>query len=289
MTATLKGPAVVGGRTRARRLIRALRTRCGVVTGDTDVMQKMQPLERTRLVDEVTRRLRDMIIFGQLPPGTQLLQIELAAQLGVSRTPLREAIRLLENDGLVRISNGNRTVEVVRITPDELEEMFQIREPIDGLAARLAAQHGLSHQIRDLLERQLVEMEQNADPYDPARRVEAHSRFHSLIAEHCGNSRMQAFLQLIRVSSAALFVPYVTDPKDASLVLDGGKVVTQQDAMNQAHAQHREIFNAIVARKPDEAERAACRHIASTLRAVRRLEHWHLSNGLGAPVPSPAH
>jgi GntR family transcriptional regulator of vanillate catabolism len=253
-------------------------------TPTTGAVQRMQPLGRTRLVDEVTHRLRDMIIYGDLPPGTQLLQTELAARLGVSRTPLREAFRLLESDGMVRISNGNRTIEVVRITADELEEMFQIREPIDGLAARLAAQRGLSDEVSALLEHQLEEMEQTTDPYDPARRVEAHTRFHSMIAEHCGNSRMTAFLQLIRVSSASLFVPFVTDPKDASLVLDSGDVITHEAAMLSAQAQHRDIYNAIVARRPADAERAARHHIRRTLAAVRRLEDWHQFNRFGMPV-----
>jgi GntR family transcriptional regulator of vanillate catabolism len=236
--------------------------------------RELQPLERVRLVDEVTRQLRDLIISGQLPPGTPLLQTELARELGVSRTPLREAFRLLEYDGLVRISNGNRTIEVVRITADELEEMYQIREVIDGLAARLAAKNGISDEVRDTLLALLAEMEETAHSYDPGRRVDVHARFHSLIAESCGNKRLGSFLQLIRVSSAALFIPYVTDPSHASLTLDDGQLLTQEVAMEGAHQQHREIFTAIVAGDAREAEAAARRHIRRTLKGVRRLDEW---------------
>lgn len=83
----------------------------------------IRPLQRTRLVDRVTERPRDMIVNGELEPGRPLLQVRLPERLGVSRTPLREAFRNLQRDGLVRVMNGNQTVEVVEMTPTELVEM----------------------------------------------------------------------------------------------------------------------------------------------------------------------
>src|SRR4051794_28051850 len=97
-----------------------------------------------RLVDEVVSRLRDNIIDGTIPAGSRLPQVALAEQLGVSRTPLREALRVLESEGLLRTADNNRTVEVVQVTPDDLRDMYELREVIDGLAARLAAGKGLS-------------------------------------------------------------------------------------------------------------------------------------------------
>src|SRR5438093_10908651 len=106
-------------------------------------LHALKPFERTRLVDEVTDRLRSLILDGTLPPGQPLLQISLSEQLGVSRTPLREALRVLENEGFVRISNGNNTLEVVELSPQEMVEMYELREVVDGLAARLAAKRGI--------------------------------------------------------------------------------------------------------------------------------------------------
>jgi GntR family transcriptional regulator of vanillate catabolism len=232
-----------------------------------------QTLRRTRLVDEVTAQLRDMIVSGELPAGTQLLQIDLAEQLGVSRTPLREAFRILENDGLVRSSNRNRTIEVVTIGASELREMYELREVIDGLAARLAAQKGVSKETEAELRRLLDEMEASTKPYDPARRIDAHARFHSAIAEASGNERVQSFLPLIRVSSAALYLPFINDPSAVALV-DEGRLLTHQEAMERAQTAHERIVDAIVSGPPRRAEMAARGHIASTLRWVERLDEW---------------
>src|SRR6266545_3240375 len=110
---------------------------------------------RTRLVDEVITHLRQLILDQELPPGTALLQTELAERLGVSRTPLREAFRILEREGLVKVANGNRTIEVARFGPVDLRELYEAREVIDGLAARLQARQGLTggldRELRGLL------------------------------------------------------------------------------------------------------------------------------------------
>jgi len=87
------------------------------------VTSTLNVLNRPRLVDDVVRVLREKIIRGELPAGTQLLQIDLASQLGVSRTPLREAFRTLENDGYLKPSNNHRTVEVVTSTAAEMRDM----------------------------------------------------------------------------------------------------------------------------------------------------------------------
>src|SRR4051794_28938698 len=156
--------------------------------------------ERTRLVDEVTIQLRELILNGEIPPGSQLLQLELAEKLGVSRTPLREAFRILERDGLVRISNGNRTVEVVKWTPEEIREMYEIREVVDGLAARLAARNGLSKELDRELTSLLKVMEKAVEAGREDQHLPAHVRFHAAIAESCGNSRVEALLPLVRMT-----------------------------------------------------------------------------------------
>src|SRR4029453_5215247 len=99
--------------------------------------------ERPRLVDDVTNRLRQMIVDGTLSAGQPLLQIELSKKLGVTRPPLRGAFRVLEHEGFVRATNGNNTLEVIGLSNEEMTEIYQYREVIDGLAARLAAKRGI--------------------------------------------------------------------------------------------------------------------------------------------------
>lgn len=228
---------------------------------------------RPRLVDDVVHVLREKIFRGELPAGTQLLQIDLAAALGVSRTPLREAFRILENDGLVRTSNNNRTVEVVTITSADLQDMYQIREVVDGLAARLAGQRRLPPDAATEARRLLDEMAASCKPYDPVRRTEAHAEFHTLFVLHSGNDRLRALIPLIRASSAALYLPFINDPGAVELV-NKGKLTTHAELLDESQHSHGEILEAVLAGDGAAAEKAARAHIARTLSCVDLLDDW---------------
>lgn len=231
-----------------------------------DTSNRMALLRRTpRLVDEVINRLRESIVDGTLPAGTPLPQVALAAQLGVSRTPLREALRVLDSEGLVRSSDGNRTVEVVQIGPEDLREMYELREVIDGLAARLAARDGLPAQEEQRARRLLKEMADSSDPYDPVRRNRAHAEFHELFALASGNAKVQSFASLIRTSSAMLYLPQVRETAAANLAAANPEN-TYKEFLDEAQAQHKDILDAVVERKPNVAEVEARRHIQRTLR-----------------------
>jgi GntR family transcriptional regulator of vanillate catabolism len=224
-------------------------------------------------VDDVVRVLREKIIRGELPAGTQLLQIDLANQLGVSRTPLREAFRILESDGYLRTSNNNRTVEVVTFTAAEMRDMYEIREVIDGLAARLTATRGLARDAEQNARRLLAEMARTSKPYDPLRRVEAHAAFHSLFLEHSGNSRLRGLIPLIRASSAAVFLPFIDNPEGVELTV-GGRVLTYKQMLDESQDSHVAILDAVLEGKGSKAETAARNHIARTLSVVDRFDEW---------------
>ena len=101
---------------------------------ETDII----PIRRIRLVDEATRLIREMILNGKLSPGVRLRQADLANQLGISRTPLRESLMKLEQEGLIgRLPRGGLTV--VELEFAEAIELYEIREMLDGLAAALTA------------------------------------------------------------------------------------------------------------------------------------------------------
>ena len=106
----------------------------------------------------------------------------------VSRPTLREAFRILEREGLVKVANGNRTIEVARFGAAELRDLYEVREVIDGLAARLLARNGLSEEVDEELRGLLAEMDTTAEPFQPSRWFEAHLGFHVRIATCCGNS-----------------------------------------------------------------------------------------------------
>lgn len=246
-------------------------------------------------MDDVVRVLREKIIRGELPAGTQLLQIDLANQLGVSRTPLREAFRILENDGYLRTSNNNRTVEVVTFTAAEMRDMYEIREVIDGLAARLTATRGLSPEAKKEARRLLAEMASTTKPHDPLRRVEAHAAFHSFFLEQSGNGRLSGLTPLIRASSAAVFLPFIDNPEGVQLTV-GARVTTYKQLLDESQDSHIAILDAVLAGKASQAETAARKHIGRTLSVVDRFDEWrkeiadvasHEHDHDPAPTPPP--
>jgi GntR family transcriptional regulator, vanillate catabolism transcriptional regulator len=228
---------------------------------------------RPRLVDDIVLTLREMIISEALRPGTQLLQIELAERLGVSRTPLRESFRILEHEGLIRTANNNRTVEVVPITSEDLRQMYQVREVIDGLAARLITKMVPSTELLDQLRDKVRVMKEARHPYNPAQRVQAHTEFHTLIAEHAGNPKLLTYLPMIRTSSASLYLPFINNPEATKLV-DNGKLVSHEELFDRTDRDHLAIVEAIKSGNARSAEAVARRHIRVTLRNIGQLDEW---------------
>ena len=222
------------------------------VDGELD----LRSVGRRRLVDDVISHLRQLILDQELPPGTALLQTELAEKLGVSRTPLREAFRILEREGLVKVANGNRTIEVARFGAAELRELYEVREVIDGLAARLLARNGLSEELDGELRTLLTVMDET-EPFQPSRWFEAHLGFHVRIATCCGNSQLHSMLNLIRMTTLSLHGP-LHDRAELAV----GEL---EEILRVAQEQHYAIYESIRSGDERSAESHARRHIRATL------------------------
>jgi GntR family transcriptional regulator of vanillate catabolism len=221
---------------------------------------KLKPFERTRLVDEVTDRLRSLILDGTLPPGQQLLQITLSEQLGVSRTPLREALRVLENEGFVRIVNGNNTLEVIDLSPEDMIELYELREVIDGLAARLAAKRGIDKGTSKELRAALDDMRAATEPFDATRRAAAHARFHALLAEASGNRHVIAQSPMIRLTAQMLARRLSQYRKD--------EPTYSAETLEEGEDDHLAVIEAIEAGDARGAEASARRHIRKTIKSL---------------------
>ena len=222
----------------------------------------LQVMQRSRIVDEVVYRLRESILDHSIEPGARLVQAELASRMGVSRTPLREALRLLEQDGLVCVSDGNRTVEVVRLSRRDLIDLYAIREVLDGLAARTMADRGFDDQTQAMLAEFVGAIELAGAPFRGHEYFITHVRFHATIMERCGNGRLASQLPLVRMTAASLrdsFPKFVTENSRTS-------AAAARETAHAAHQEHLRIYEAIVRRDPEEAERAARAHIASAAR-----------------------
>lgn len=198
--------------------------------------------------DRVYARLRSAIVKRYIGPGKQLVEESLARQLGVSRTPVRAAIRRLVYDGFVEVV-PHRGAFVIRPTRREIEDAFAVRIGLERMAARLAAGFVSPEDLACLDE--LIEEEAVTFGY---RNVEAYYRvndaFHLKLAEASGNRTLRKFVAdvLARVNIyLILFDPFM------------------RLEVNPSPEQHRDIVNALRRRDPAGAEEAVRRHLENTL------------------------
>lgn len=206
---------------------------------------------RVRLVDEVARVLRQRIYGGIYPPGELLRQVQLSEDLNVSRTPLREALRMLQSEGLVK-AEGVRGVSVVRPDPLRLLNAYALREMLDGLAARQAAERASAQahaRLDPLIEHQLGTL----DPWSPSDYTRFNIEFHQAIIELADNEFLNAQLPLVRLTST-VFAPAVLVCKDRA---------------HPAIAEHRRVVDAIASGDAELAEKIAREHIRRTVDCLR--------------------
>jgi DNA-binding GntR family transcriptional regulator len=224
----------------------------------TDVDSAKSPAprweRRSRLVDEVADELRARIYDGQYSAGTVIHQENLSLELGISRTPLREAIRMLEQEGLL-VAEPGRAARVVSGSRKTLLDAYELRSVIDGLAARLATKEITESQIEEL-QTVMSQQEASLEPWVPAEYTRLNIRFHELIIQSTGNQFLIAELVLLRMT-AQIFNPFVG--------------VSKSVAVN-AVQQHHQILDAITDRDPQRAELLARGHIETTLGRLREQD-----------------
>lgn len=126
------------------------------------------PIARLSLHDAIVARVRDMIIEGELAPGTRIHEGNLGTRLGVSRTPLREALKFLASEGLVELSPGRGAV-VRQFSPKDVHDSLVVLGSLEGLAGRLACENATDAEIREVrqLHDRMMEMYEKRDrlPY----------------------------------------------------------------------------------------------------------------------------
>lgn len=162
----------------------------------TQDTEGFEPLDREGLVQRVVRRLSKAIVSGQLSPGERLSESVVARQLGVSRAPVREAARLLENSGLVTYL-PNRGFFVRRFSARELDDLYEFRLVIETAALRRLMRQGLDG-TDAALERQIAQMRRvAADGSDMLTQVEADMEFHRLLCHGSENPRFLTVFEQI--------------------------------------------------------------------------------------------
>jgi DNA-binding GntR family transcriptional regulator len=205
-------------------------------------MQNSTLFTRPTLVrNEVYEHLKLEILSGSLEAGTRLAEIPLSERLGVSRTPVREAIQRLVQDGLVLLEAG-KGAKVRGISSHEIEEIYAVREVLDGLAARLAATNRKTADLK-AMKTALHDLE-NAAANDYNAQINADLEFHRAVAVASCNSTLE-----LTLSSLAQQVARV-------------KLLTREYNQNAfTKAAHSRIFAAIEEKDPNTAEIAARDHV----------------------------
>jgi len=148
------------------------------------------------LREVISETLREAIVSGTLKPGERLMEIQLAEELGVSRTPVREAIRKLELEGFV-VMIPRRGTYVADLSIKDVNEVFEIRTALDILAAGLAVER-ITEEELEQLERVLVEIGEYIEQNDIEKIVAADSRYHDILYRASRNDRLVGIINNLR-------------------------------------------------------------------------------------------
>ncbi len=212
--------------------------------------ERKTPKTHGSRADEVRENLIQAIRSGRYSPGERIRETEVADWLSVSRTPVREAFRRLETEGLL-IFESWRGAIIADLNRQQISELYAMREILEGAAAKLAARHIDDAEI-DLLE---VLLEKSDGENDPGKLAELNRQFHGAIHDSAHNRYLSQTLEQLRNSLALL----------------KGTTYSVPGRADEVTAEHQAIVAAIRARKPDAAETAAREHIAAAQKARLRL------------------
>ena len=209
--------------------------------------------------DYAYAELRDRIISGELPSGLAIPQAQIAEEIGVSTTPLREAVRRLAAEGFIHLT-AHRDARVVEATADEARHLYEVRESVDPLAASLAAEHRTAADIE-----RIQAAEQTMRPLDGNANIEslqAHREFHRSIYEASKNPLLIDILERLWDKADRYRLIGLRDRGDSS------------DDTARVAAEHQEIAEAVIDGDAQRAAAAMRGHIAGSLgrRAIVALE-----------------
>ncbi|MCU0486136.1 MAG: GntR family transcriptional regulator [Anaerolineales bacterium] len=204
-------------------------------------------LQHRTVADAIYWTLRDAIRRGLLPPGSRLIENNIATALSISRTPVREAMRRLQSEQLLEKA-PSRGLVVPMLTLDDLLDIYEIDEVLFGLIARKAAQH-MSPSELELVEDYLLSIEQAIAEGDLEKVMVASSDFHNMIAYGCKNERLYTIYNQIDGSPRLRLFEHAPE--------------RTTDALEE----HRALYEAIAARDGNQAEQIARQHVRNALRA----------------------
>jgi DNA-binding GntR family transcriptional regulator len=206
-----------------------------------------RPLAAVR--ERVREQLREHIVSGRLRPGDRLVERDLAEQFGVSRVPVREAIRTLESEGLVVVESPRRMV-VRTLSRIDVEELFDVREALEVLACGLAAQRADQQDLRRL-ERLLADTAHATEAGRLSQVADCHAQFHEQIIALARNGLLSTMLHPLESRLRWLF--------------------RQNEDWTRLLHEHERLFAAIASGDPERARECSLRHVRENRALALRL------------------
>ena len=203
------------------------------------------------LYEDVAERLREQIFSHELAPGSWLDEQSLAIAFGISRTPMREAIKVLASEGLVTIKM-NKGAYVTEVDRRDLEQIFTVLSLLEGQAAKETAIKASEAQLTQL-DNLHHRLEKAAADRDTDQFFDINVKFHDLIQEIAGNKWMNGVIEDLR----------------KVLKLQRRDSLTRSGRLLSSLVEHREILQAILKRDPQASEQAMRKHLARGLEATK--------------------
>lgn len=205
------------------------------------------------LRDVVFNTLREAILKGDLKPGERLMELQLASQLGVSRTPIREAIRMLEQEGLA-VTVPRKGAEVAKMTLKGMEDVLEIREALDILACQLACTRITTEQLA-LLEEKKIAFEKSLKSKNVKEIAETDVAFHDVIYQATGNPKLVNMLNNLREQIYRYRVEYLKREENYPTLIK----------------EHNEIYTSLVERNVANVTASIREHVVNQAIAVKEV------------------
>ncbi|NBI06239.1 GntR family transcriptional regulator [Senegalia massiliensis] len=219
-----------------------------------DEIKKLDLHDYKPLREIVFEHLRESIILGKMAPGERLMEIQLAEELGVSRTPVREAIRKLELEGLV-IMIPRKGAYVSEVSLKDIKEALEIRVSLEGLGAYLAAERIEDDELKQLIKKH-EELKGYADKKDVEGILKKDEELHKIIFNAARNSKLIEMVDSLKEQVQRFRVSYVSSHSQAA----------------ELYKEHKKIIDAIVNRDKSKAKKYAEEHIEISKKHI--VEHF---------------
>ena len=203
---------------------------------------------------QVFDKIRSDILKGRYQKGDELVECTIGKEMGVSRTPVREAIRQLELEGLVQLI-PNKGAFVTGISARDVRDIYLIRSRLEGLAARMAAEHISSEQLAEM-EETIVLSDYHVKKEHFEQVCEMDGKFHKLLYAASGSRILEHTL--------TDFHQYVQRVRMAS--------ITNRIRMHKSNSEHEKILEAIRNKDGDQAEKVAAEHISNTVENLKQYD-----------------